>query len=105
LYVLASLFLITAALYWAKAVLIPVAFAALLAFVLSPMVLAVQRLRVGHVPAVILVVGLVFILLGGISWTIGQQIAGLTDSLPRYEDNIRRKIVDLRGIGKGSFLE
>jgi predicted PurR-regulated permease PerM len=105
LYVLASLFLITAALYWAKAVLIPVAFAILLAFVLSPLVLAVQRLRVGRIPAVILVVGLVFVLLGGLSWTIVQQISGLTDNLPRYEDNIKRKIVDLRGMGKGSFLE
>jgi predicted PurR-regulated permease PerM len=57
------------------------------------------------VPAVILVVGLVFVLLGGMGWAIVQQVIGLTDSLPRYEDNIRRKIVDLRGMGKGSFLD
>jgi predicted PurR-regulated permease PerM len=105
LYVLVSLFLITAALYWAQAVLIPVACAILLAFVLSPVVQAVQRLRVGRVPAVILVVGLVFALLGGMGWMIVQQVTGLTDSLPRYEDNIRRKIADLRGMGKGSFLD
>jgi predicted PurR-regulated permease PerM len=47
----------------------------------------------------------VFVLLGGMGWMIVQQISGLTDSLPRYEDNIRRKIVDLRGMGKGSFLD
>ena len=105
LYVLASLFLITVALYWAKAVLIPVAFAILLAFILSPVVQAVQRLRVGRVPAVILVVALVFVLLGGMGWTVVQQISGLTDNLPRYEENIKRKIVDLRGMGKGLFLE
>ena len=105
LYVLASLFLVTATLYWAKAVLIPVACAILLAFVLSPVVHAVQRLRVGRVLAVILVVSLVFVLLGGLGWMIVQQFIGLTDSLPRYENNIRRKIVDLRGMGKGSFLE
>jgi predicted PurR-regulated permease PerM len=105
LYVLASMFLITLALYWAKAVLIPVAFAILLAFILRPVVQAVQRLRVGRVPAVILVVGLVFVLLAGMGWTIVQQVSGLTDNMPRYGENLKRKIVDLRGVGKGLFLE
>jgi predicted PurR-regulated permease PerM len=105
LYVLASLTLITASLYWAKAVLIPVALAILLAFLLNPVVHAVQRLGIGRVPAVLLVVILVFTCLGGMSWAVLQQIPRLTDNLPRYEDNIKRKIADLRGAGKGSFLE
>jgi predicted PurR-regulated permease PerM len=105
LYVLASLTLITASLYWAKAVLIPVALAILLAFLLNPVVHAVQWLGVGRVPAVLLVVALGFASLGGMSWAVLQQIPRLTDDLPRYEDNIKRKIADLRGAGKGSFLE
>ena len=105
LYVLASLTLITASLYWAKAVLIPVALAIQLAFLLSPVVQAVRRIGIGHVPAVLLVVVLVFAGLGGLSWTIFQQMAQLIDDLPRYEDNIKRKIIDVRGAGKGSLLE
>jgi predicted PurR-regulated permease PerM len=66
LYVLASLTLITASLYWAKAVLIPVALAIQLAFLLSPVVQAVRRL-IGRVPAVLLVVVVVFACLGGLS--------------------------------------
>jgi predicted PurR-regulated permease PerM len=38
-------------------------------------------------------------------WTIVQQVSGLTDNLPRYGENLKRKIVDLRGVGKGLFLE
>jgi predicted PurR-regulated permease PerM len=105
LHVLASLTLITASLYWAKAVLIPVALAIQLAFLLSPVVQAVRRLGIGRVPAVLLVVVVVFACLGGLSWTIFQQMAQLIDDLPRYEDNIKRKITDVRGAGKGSLLE
>ena len=105
LYVLASLTLITASLYWAKAVLIPVALAIQLAFLLSPVVQAVRRFGASRVPAVLLVVVVVFACLGGLSWTIFQQMAQLINDLPRYEDNIKRKITDVRGAGKGSLLE
>jgi predicted PurR-regulated permease PerM len=88
LYMLASLALITASLYWAKAVLIPVALAILLAFLLSPVVQAVRRIGIGHMPAVLLVVVLVFACLGGLSWTIFQQMAQLIDDLPRYESTL-----------------
>ena len=49
-YILASLTLITATLYWARAVLIPVALAILLAFLLTPIVTALQRRGLGRVP-------------------------------------------------------
>ena len=52
----------------------------------------------------ILVVGLAFLFLGGLSWIVAGQLLRLADDLPRYEDNIKRKITDLRGVGKGSFL-
>jgi predicted PurR-regulated permease PerM len=105
LYILASFTLIAASLYWAKAVLIPVALAIQLAFLLSPVVQAVRRMGIGHVPAVLLVVVLVFACLGGLSWTIFQQMAQLIDDLPHYESNMKRKIADVRGAGKGSLLE
>jgi hypothetical protein len=45
--------LVVAALYWLQAVLIPMAMAILLTFLLSPLVGILQRRRLGRVPAVL----------------------------------------------------
>jgi predicted PurR-regulated permease PerM len=101
LYVMASLTLIIVALYLAKAVLIPVALASLLAFLLNPIVTALQRRGLGRIPAVILVVVFAFSLIGTIGWTVFMQFVALTDDLPQYQTNIKQKITDLRGAGEG----
>jgi hypothetical protein len=54
--VLASLVLVIASLYWAKAVLVPLALAFMLTFLLQPIVAALHRRGLGHTPAVVLVV-------------------------------------------------
>src|SRR5690349_11449479 len=51
--------LVVAVLYWAQAVLVPVALALLITFVLTPPVIVLQR-WIGRVPAVLTVVALVF---------------------------------------------
>jgi len=55
-YALASFVLVIACLSWARVVLIPVALALLLTFLLNPVVSALQRLGLGRTPPVILVV-------------------------------------------------
>jgi predicted PurR-regulated permease PerM/CheY-like chemotaxis protein len=105
LIVLASLVLVAACLYWAQAVLIPVALALLLTFLLSPVVGALQRRRLGRVPSVLLVVVLVFSLLGGAGWALTHQLTVLAHELPQYRSNLRHRIADLRGVGKGSAVE
>ena len=50
--------LVVAVLYWAQAVLVPVALSILISFVLTPPVLSLQR-RIGRLPAILLVVTLV----------------------------------------------
>jgi predicted PurR-regulated permease PerM len=105
LYVLASLVLIIATLYLAKSVLIPLALAMLLAFLLSPVVSLLQRHGLNLVLAVILVVLLTFSFLGGIGWVVARQFISLTQELPQYQNNIKQKIVDWRGASGGSFLE
>lgn len=52
---------IVAALYWGRAIFIPVALAIFLAFVLSPLVVWVQRRGVGRTTAVIAVVSVVLL--------------------------------------------
>jgi predicted PurR-regulated permease PerM len=105
LYVLGSLVLIIACLYWAKAVLIPVALAILFTFLLNPVVSALHSRGLPRTPAVLLVVVLAFSLVGGFGWTVTRQLAMLAYELPRYQENLKQKISDLREIGKSAVIE
>jgi predicted PurR-regulated permease PerM len=104
LLVLFGLVLITACLYWARTVFIPLALAILLTFVLTPAVSALQRRGLGRLPAVLIVVLLALLLLGGIGYIVTRQINGLVGNLPNYKDEIVRKVETLRGAGEGGFL-
>src|SRR6266496_809666 len=105
----ASIFPVVAALYLARGVLIPIALAGLLAFLLSPVVGALERgglwrIRGGRVCAVMLVVVLVFSALGGAAWVVTQQVLALGSELPHYRGNLKRKIADIRGAGTHGAL-
>ena len=106
LYILASFTLIIACLYWARSVLIPVALATLLTFLLNPVVSALQRTRVlSRIPAVLLVVVLLFSVIGSVGWTLTRQLSTLVYELPRYQENLKQKMSDLRQLGKGGVIE
>ncbi len=104
-YTLASFVLVIACLYWGRVVLIPVALAILLTFLLNPIVSMLQRLGLGRTPPVILIVVLAFVLLGGIGWAVTGQLATLANELPQYTSNLKHKIADLRGAGQGGIVE
>ena len=97
--------LVVAALYWLQGVLIPLALAVLLTFLLSPVVGALQRRGLGRVPAVLVTVLLALSVLGGIGWTLTHQLVTLADELPQYSLNIQHRIADLRGASKGGSVE
>jgi predicted PurR-regulated permease PerM len=105
LYVLGSLVLIIACLYWAKAVFIPIALALLLTFLLNPVVGKLHSLGLPRTPAVLVVVVLVFSLMGGFGWTVMRQLATLAYELPRYQENLRQKVNDLRELGTSPVFE
>jgi predicted PurR-regulated permease PerM len=96
--------LVVGVLYWAQAVLVPIALAILLAFVLTPPVTWLQR-WIGRVPAVLAMVTLVFTVLGLAGWGLARQMDYLAGDLPRYRVNILAKIADVRGAGKGGTVE
>ena len=96
--------LIVVVLYLAQAVLVPIALAVLLTFVLTPPVSWLER-WIGRVPAVLATVTLVFTVLGLAGWGLARQMDGLADDLPRYRVNILAKIADVRGAGKGGSVE
>ena len=96
--------LVIVVLYWAQAVLVPIALAILLTFVLTPPVSWLER-WIGRVPAVLAVVTLVFVVLGLAGWGLARQMDHLAQDLPRYRVNILAKIADVRGAGKGGSVE
>ena len=92
-------------LYLARGVLIPVAVAVLLTFLLHPVVTGLERLRIGRIPSVLIVVLLAFAALAGIAWALVTQLSSLGYEIPLYRDNLKAKIAHVRGIGRGSALE
>jgi predicted PurR-regulated permease PerM len=96
--------LVIVVLYWAQAVLVPVALAILLTFVLAPPVTWLER-WLGRVPAVLVVVTLVFVALGLAGWGLARQMDHLATDLPSYRVNLLAKIDDVRGAGKGGTVE
>ncbi len=103
--ILASLAIILGLLSWAQAVLIPIALAILLTFLLSPIVTLLHRYKLGRGPSVVLVVILAFSLLAGIGWLVANQVTSFVDAFPQYRDNITQKINSWNTAGKGGFIE
>ncbi|MBK5299433.1 MAG: AI-2E family transporter, partial [Vicinamibacteria bacterium] len=96
--------LVIVVLYWAQALFVPIALAILLSFVLAPPVTWLER-WLGRVPAVLVVVTLVFVVLGLAGWGLARQMENLATDLPAYRVNILAKIADVRGAGKGGTVE
>ena len=96
--------LVVAVLYWAQAILVPIALATLLAFLLAPAVDLLER-WVGRVASVLVVVALTSALVGLAGWGLFRQASAMVDELPQYRMNIRHKIADVRWLGRGSAVE
>src|SRR6202161_1925968 len=92
-----------AVLYFAKQVLVPLALAVLFAFLLTPLVTGLERLRLGRIPSVILVLIVSFSLAGGVSWIVANQLIEVINQLPNYTSNIREKMESFHGPHGGSL--
>ena len=104
-FTVAATVLVIVAFYWAQAVLIPFALAILLTFLLSPIVTRIQQAGLGRGTSVTIVIALTFAVLAAIGWATVSQVTSLAEELPEYRQNIRQKVRDLRGMGKGGVLE
>jgi predicted PurR-regulated permease PerM len=96
---LASGAIIIAALYFGRNVLVPLAMALLLSFVLAPGVRRLRRWHVGRVTSVLVMVAFAFMVIFGLGTVIGTQVTSLGENLPRYESTIRSKIRSLKELG------
>jgi predicted PurR-regulated permease PerM len=85
---LASIAVVIAALYLAKGVLVPLALAVLLSFLLSPVCDWLERWKLSRIPAVLMTAILGFTLLGMVTWTATVQITSLAPKVPEYQSNL-----------------
>jgi predicted PurR-regulated permease PerM len=88
--ILLMAFVITV-LYVGRELLIPIALAAMLTFLLAPLVGAIER-WIGRVAAVLIVVALLFGVVGGAGWLLTRQLIDLAAKLPDYQTNIDTKL-------------
>ena len=101
---LVGIVFVVGALYLGSEILIPLALAILLSFMLAPIVTRLWHL--GRIPSVLLVVLLVFTALLGVGSIVATQMVDLAANLPRYEWNLRSKIRDLSiAIPSGGIVE
>lgn len=93
--------LVLVGLYFARVVLIPLAIALSLNFLLSPAVTQIERLRIRRIPAVLLVIAMSFALAWGVGWIVTRQVISVINDLPNYQQNIQEKISSLHAPTSG----
>jgi predicted PurR-regulated permease PerM len=98
-YALASVAIVLALLYFGQEVLIPLALAILIAFVLAPVVTLLERLRLGRVLSTLLVVFAGVALVGGFGWIVEQRFVEIVNKLPEYRQGIQTKFHSLTRSG------
>mgnify|MGYP006197008639 CR=1 FL=1 len=87
---------IVAALYFGRELLIPLALATLLAFVLAPLTVRIRRLGIPRAVAVTVVVAITLGALIGLSLFMAGQVRLLGKELPTYQSNIAAKFDRVR---------
>jgi predicted PurR-regulated permease PerM len=93
---------VVAALYFGREVLVPIALALLLSFVLAPLVRLLQSWRFPRLVAVFIVVVVAFAAILGLGAFMVSQVSQLANDLPRYESNLTDKIQSLQGVAAGT---
>ncbi len=88
---------ITACLYFAQDVIIPLTLAALLSFLLAPLVTRLERWNLNRTSSVVIVIVATLIGFGGIGWIITNQFVDLAEKLPSYKENVEQKLQALNG--------
>ena len=90
---------LVAALYFAQEVLIPLVLAMLLSFLLAPAVRGLERRRLGRALSVVVVAAVAFAAIFRVGWVVAEQVVDVADRLPQYQDEIVRKVRQVRGQG------
>ncbi len=101
--VIVTVVLITT-LYLAKTVVLPLALALLLSFVLAPLVTGLERIRLPRIVAIPIVLLTTGAVVGTVGWTVLVQLVEVTDALPAYRNNIHDKLHSFQKSKTTSFV-
>jgi predicted PurR-regulated permease PerM len=91
-----------AALYFGREVLVPIALALLLSFVLAPIVRRLQSWHFPRIAAVSIVAIFAFATIFGLGAFMVSQVSQLANDLPRYQSTLTDKIQSLQGVATGA---
>jgi predicted PurR-regulated permease PerM len=94
--------IVVAALYFGREVLVPIALAILLSFVLAPLVRLLQRWYFPRIVAVVLVALMAFAAIFGLGALMVSQVNQLAGNLPGYQSTLAEKIQSLQGVAGGT---
>jgi predicted PurR-regulated permease PerM len=93
---------VVAALYFGREVLVPIALAVLLTFVLAPLVRLLQGCYFPRIIAVVIVGLVAFAAIFGLGALMVSQVNQLARDLPGYQSTLGEKIQSLRGVAGGT---
>ena len=93
--------LVVAFLYFARDVVVPIALAILLSFLLAPAARWLRRLHIGRVGAVTLTVLIAFLSMLGFAAVVVQELSSLAAQIPEYRSNLEAKIRSLPAVVPG----
>jgi predicted PurR-regulated permease PerM len=93
--------IIIAMLYFGREIFMPIALAILLSFVLAPVVVILQRIRVPRGLAVVSVAILAFAFIFAMGSLLAKQLTQLAGDLPRYQSTISEKLQSFRDTRAG----
>jgi predicted PurR-regulated permease PerM len=104
---LVGIVVVIAGLYFGRQVLIPLALAVVIAFLLTPIVEVLERCHLGRVPSVGVVLIVSFALAAAMGWGAANRLMDIMVHLPDYRANIHNKIEAVRapassGLGKAT---
>lgn len=92
---------IIAGLYFGREILIPLALAVLLGFLLDPAVTRLKRWGLPRMLATLLVVVMALGALTGMGFYLVKQVQSLSADLPTYQNTIKEKLKNLRALSSG----
>lgn len=92
-------------LIWAKPVLVPIAIAVLLTFLLNPLVRTLQRRGLGRTGSVLLAVTAAGIVLISVGTLVTNELANVLVKLPQHTMTIKAKVQSLRRLTSGKLIQ
>jgi predicted PurR-regulated permease PerM len=98
---LASAVLVVVVLSQARAVLMPLAFVGVLAFILSAPMKRLHHWGVPKVLALVVVMGVFLSAVGGTGYVLATQLSELTTQLTKYNESMRQKVAGLQNGSAG----